>query len=95
MSIRPIDMQVMLPRVQKINQAKPAVVNKQVNEQQMMQANTNVTVEKKLNRVNTFERKDHPRVKNEEKRQSRGGNQSGKKKKESKKDERQHLDIKI
>ncbi len=66
MPIRPLDMQVMLPKLAKMNQVKPKVVHREQNEQQMAQNVSQQETDKKLKKVNTFEQKEQPKVKNEE-----------------------------
>jgi len=101
MPIRPLDMQVMLPKLAKMNQVKPKVVHREQNEQQMAQNVSQQETDKKLKKVNTFEQKEQPKVKNEEKRQSQGQKDKKKKKKNDEDDEKteekkiRHLDIRI
>lgn len=102
MSIRPIDMQVMLPKLAKMNQVKPKVIHRDQNEQHMAQNINQQDVDKKMHKVSTFEQKEEPKVRDEEKRQNRG-NRQGKDKKNSKddsedentKDKIRHIDIRI
>ncbi len=58
MPIRPLDMQVMLPKLAKMNQVKPKVVHREQNEQQMAQNVSQQETDKKLKKVNTFEQKE-------------------------------------
>lgn len=106
MSIRPVDMQVMLPKLSNINQAKPKVVNQSQNQQHQAQNINQQETEKKLRKVTTFEKKEHPKVTNEEKKQAQEKNKDKSKKKknnetnenedkEVKKEKVRHLDIRI
>ena len=107
MAIKPMDMQVLLPKLHKNDLLKPHVVNKLQNEQQLMQNVNKQDVQDKLNKVNDFEKKEPPRVRDEGQ-QSSGQEQSeGKKKKKhsdtptdkSEKNKtgprRNHIDIKV
>jgi len=107
MAIKPIDMHVLLPKLHKNDLLKPHVVNRQENEQQLMQSVNKQDVEEKLNRVNDFEQKESPRIRDDN--QRRQGKDSSEEKKEKKNKEssdkedkkaavglkRNHIDIKV
>lgn len=106
MAIKPIDMQVLLPKLHKNDLLKPHVVNKLENEQQLMQNVNKQDVDQKLNKVNDFEQKEGPRVREDGKRGGAGEQSAEKKDKKqdasSKEDEkkpggtkRNHIDIKV
>ncbi len=107
MSIKPIDMQVLLPKLHKNDLLKPHVVHKVENEQQLMQNVNKQDVREKLNKVNDFERKEPPRVREDGKRgagreasdQKNDRNDTDKpdEKKNSEKKglQRNHIDIKV
>jgi hypothetical protein len=107
MSIRPIDMQVMLPKLSKMNQVKPKVVNRETNMQQIAVDTAQKESDKKMKIVTTFETKADPKVKNEKDGQSQGRNsgqskQNKKEKTEKEKNEKEqisnkvrHIDIKV
>lgn len=108
MAIKPIDMQVLLPKLHKNDLLKPHVVNKTENEQMMMQNANRQDAEEKLNRVNTYERKDSPQVREDGRRGGGGqGSDEQKKKGEEKPGDgkraqsakgapkRNHIDIKV
>lgn len=100
MAIRPVDMQVMLPKLAKMKQVKPNVVNKEANAQQIASVSYQKESEKKMKRVTTFETKAEPKVKNEEKKHSQEQNKKKKKDEEEneKKDNNKkirHIDMKI
>lgn len=104
MAIKPIDMQVLLPKLHKNDLLKPHVANRQVNEQQLMQNVNKQDAEEKIKRVNDFEQKESPRVRDENQRGQGGSSSEEKKeKKPSQKEEkkatgglkRNHIDIKV
>lgn len=68
MSIKPIDMQVLLPKLHKNDVLKPHVVNKVENEQLLMQNVNKQDTQDKLSKVNDFEKKESPRVREDGKR---------------------------
>lgn len=103
MAIKPIDMQVLLPKLHKNDLLKPHVLNKVGNEQMMMQNANKQEANERLSRVNEFEQKEDPKVRDEDKRQEREN--SGKKDKKKDKalaadkkgapEGRGHIDIKV
>jgi len=99
MPIRPIDMQTILPRIQKIDAAKPKVVNKIANELAQNQAGTTKEVAVKLNKVNILEQKESNRVKNNDQGKNKQSKDQKKKKKDDDDDDtepqKMHLDIKV
>lgn len=107
MAIKPIDMQVLLPKLHKNDLLKPHVVHKVENEQLLMQNVNKQDVQEKLNKVNDFEKKESPRVREDGKRgagreasdQKRDRNDTGnsdeKKSSEKKGPQRNHIDIKV
>ncbi len=68
MSIKPIDMQVLLPKLHKNDLLKPHVVHKVDNEQMLMQNVNKQDAQQKLTKVNEFEQKESPRVREDGKR---------------------------
>lgn len=102
MAIRPVDMQVMLPKLAKMNQVKPNVVNKQINMQQIAAVNSQKESEKKMKKVTAFETKADHKIKNEEKKHSHGKNRKKSKKENEENDEKEeneknilHIDMKV
>jgi len=59
MAIRPIDMQVLIPRSQKISNMQQNVLNKSEISMQYSYNENKVQSEKKMNSINTLERKNH------------------------------------
>lgn len=104
MAIRPIDMHVLLPKLHKNDMLKPHIANKQINEQQLMENVNRQDAQEKMKRVNDFDQKESPRVREDGKRGA-GREQSGRndeQEHEKKKNEdigigskRNHLDIKV
>lgn len=107
MAIKPIDMQVLLPKLHKNDLLKPHVVHKNENEQQLMQKASQQDSQEKLTRVNEFDQKESPQVREDGKRGGMQGHPDRKKevKKDSDSDEpdeksaakpgRHHIDIKV
>lgn len=107
MAIRPIDMHVLLPKLHKNDLLKPHVVHRQDNEQQLQQSVNKQDIEEKIKRVNDFEQKESPRVRDDGQRgQGRGSSEDKKEKKDQestdKEDKkasvglkRNHIDIKV
>lgn len=107
MAIKPIDMQVLLPKLHKNDSMKAHVLNKQENEQQLMQNVNKQDVQEKLTKVNDFEQKESPRVREDgkggsggqlydkEKEKKREESASGKDKKKELGTKRNHIDIKV
>lgn len=107
MAIKPMDMQVLLPKLHKNDLLKPHILNKVENEQQLMQNVNKQDVQDKLNKVNDFEQKESPRIREDGKRGA-SGNESEKDKEKKRKDsdkekdekarsgyKRNHIDIKV
>ncbi len=104
MAIRPIDMHVLLPKLHKNDMLKPHISNKQINEQQLMENVNRQDAQEKMKKVNDFDQKESPSVREDGKRGA-GREKSGKKdgkEQEKKKNEdvgigskRNHLDIKV
>lgn len=92
MPLRPIDMQVILPRVQSFKNAKETIVHKQNNVQHQQQLTNAEVADKKLKQVNKYEQKEEEKIKDEN--QSRGQAQSrgSKKKKDEEKEEKSESD---
>lgn len=82
MSIRPMDMQVILPQTQSTKAAKEVVIHRTDNTVHQAQMDEKHETQEKANRVDTFDEKDNPKVKDEKKDQ-----QMTKGKKHNKKDE--------
>lgn len=107
MSIKPIDMQVLLPKLHKNDLLKPNVVHKVENEQMLMQNVNKQESQEKLSRVNDFEQKESPKVREDGKRgagreaseqkENRGDqdNPEDKKSNAKKGPQRNHIDIKV
>ncbi len=107
MAIKPIDMQVLLPKLHKNDLLKPHVVHKVENEQQMLQNVSQQDTQEKLNRVNTYERKDGPQVREDGRRGEGGSGEQERKQKEQETEPadkrkaakptagRNHIDIKV
>lgn len=107
MSIKPIDMQVLLPKLHKNDLLKPHVVHKVENEQMLMQNVNKQESQEKLNKVNSFEQKESPRVREDGKHgagreaSEQNKDQAGKDIPEDKKSnakkgsQRNHIDIKV
>jgi hypothetical protein len=94
MPIRPIDMQVLLPKAIRIDQAKPAVVNKVENAQQLAQAAQQQQTIQKQQKINALEQRDMALIKKKEDRQPEG--RSKKKKSKSQDPNRgRHVDMKV
>lgn len=85
MSIRPMDMQVILPQTQSTKAAKEVVVNRNDNTVQQAQMDEKQEMHEKANRVDTFDEKDNPKVKDEDKKQQMAQQKKKKKKEEEKK----------
>lgn len=62
MSMRPIDIQTIIPKVQSQHNAKEVVVNKEANNLQNAQLKNMEETEKKLVKISKNERKEHGRV---------------------------------
>ena len=62
MSMRPIDIQTIIPKVQSHHNAKEVVVNKEANNLQNAQLKNVEETEKKLVKVSKNERKEHGRI---------------------------------
>ncbi len=90
MPLRPVDMQVILPRVQSFKDAKETVIHKAENAQHQQQQTNVQQVEQKLKQVNTLKQKEEEKIKDEDRRKEAGSRQSKSKKK--KKGEDEHTD---
>lgn len=107
MAIRPIDMHVMLPKLHKNDLLKPHVVNRQDNEQQMMQSVNKQDAQARLTKVNDLEQKESVGIRDENQQNTDGETPDKKKEKRaqegSDKDDvnaggglkRNHIDIKV
>lgn len=87
MPLRPIDMQVILPRVESFKQAKETIVHKEANTQHQQQMTNQQVSDKKLKQVNTYHQKEEEKIKDEEKKHGQADKRSAKKKKKEKNDE--------
>lgn len=88
MPLRPVDMQVILPRVQSFKNAKETVVHKEANAQHQQQLSNVEMSEQKLKQVNTLQQKEEEKIKDDSSRNQAESRQSKKKKK----DEDEHAD---
>ncbi len=89
MSLRPIDMQTILPRVQNINSARETVVHKQDNMLHQEQIKTVEQAEREGQRVSSSHQKEEEKIKDDRDATNSSGNK--KKKKQDKKDkEKKH-----
>ncbi len=107
MAIKPIDMHVLLPKLHKNDMLKAHVMHKQDNEQLLMQNVNKRDVEEKLSKVNDFEHKESPRIREDGKRGSgREQSEQQREKKQAASDQgkddkakggpkRNHIDIKV
>lgn len=107
MAIRPIDMQVMLPKLHKNDLLKPHVVNRQDNEQQMMQTVNKQDAQARLTKVNDLEQKESAGIRDDNRRNTDGETPDKKKEKHAQEDsgkddvstgsglKRNHIDIKV
>lgn len=89
MSIRPVDLQTMIPKNIRLSQENQWLNNKERMEHQNLVMADKKNVENQLQRVNAFEKKDHPKIKNQERHKGKhGGDQpsrdDGKQEKEEK-----------
>lgn len=80
MPIRPIDMQVMMPKIQKINENQKGIENRQVNAAADQQSENAKKTDLKQKKVDRKETKDNPKVKAQEKKERNSKNQDKKKK---------------
>ena len=87
MPLRPIDMQVILPRVESFKQAKETIVHKEANTQHQQQMTNQQVSEQKLKQVNTYHQKEEEKIKDEEKNRGQAQKRSAKKKKSKDEDE--------
>lgn len=86
MPIRPIDMQTIIPQMEKIDAAKNKSINKVDNANQQNQLQTKEDAANKPNQVATLEQKDHNAVNNDDR--DRSNNKSrGQKKKQGQEEE--------
>ncbi len=81
MSIRPIDMQTMLPRIQKQHAAKEVVVHKDQNAQHNTQMRNQETTRKKLQSVQKNEQKESARIREKEREENEKNSNNKRKKK--------------
>lgn len=97
MPIRPIDMQVLLPKAIKIDSARPGVVNRIENALTAAQSQQQQEVIKQQTQVNTLKQKDTARIKRD---LEQDAQKKKKKKEEDSKpsddpDKGHHLDLKV
>ncbi len=83
MSLRPVDMQTILPKIQSIHNARETVVHKQDNELMQGQMEQMKEAEKNKNRVISAEQKEDQKIKDD-----RGSSQNSGNKKHKKKDDK-------
>eukprot|EP00764_Aduncisulcus_paluster_P012732 gnl/Carplike_NY0171/5830_a7987_216.p2 GENE.gnl/Carplike_NY0171/5830_a7987_216~~gnl/Carplike_NY0171/5830_a7987_216.p2 ORF type:complete len:109 (+),score=21.71 gnl/Carplike_NY0171/5830_a7987_216:578-904(+) len=82
MPLRPIDMQVILPRVQSFKDAKETIVHKEANAQHQQQLTNAQMAEQKLKQVNTYQQKEEEKIKDDNKEKGQSQKRKAKKKKE-------------
>jgi len=87
MGIRPVDMQVVVHKVQDIHPAKQSVVSKQENELNQMQNATKEQVLEKQHSVSTMEKTRHNIINNDRNQSKDQQQRSTKKKKDNEDDE--------
>lgn len=85
MPLRPIDMQVILPRVQSSKNAKETIVHKEDNAQHQQQMK-NIEQAEKRQQVNAFEQKEEEKIKDEKGNEGKDKSKGSSKKKKKKKD---------
>jgi len=71
MPIRPIDMQTMIPKMEKIEAARNKAVNRTDNDTQQNQIQTKIEADLKSKQVNTLKQKDQNAVKNDDRDKAR------------------------
>ncbi len=86
MPLRPIDMQVILPRVQSSKNAKETIVHKEDNAQHQQQMKNIEQADKKRQQVNAFEQKEEEKIKDEKGNEGKDKSKGSSKKKKKKKD---------
>jgi len=86
MPLRPVDMQVILPRVQSFKNAKETIVHKEANAQHQQQLSNVEMSEQKLKQVNTMQQKEEEKIKDDKNKNQAESRQSKKKKKDEKDD---------
>lgn len=72
MTIRPVDFQGLVPKIQRLSQENQQMNNKTKVQHQQFAHEDKKMIEHKLNKINKFESKGHPTIKNDE------GNKKGK-----------------
>lgn len=75
MGIRPVDMQIVVHKTQEIHPAKQSVVSKQDNELQQAQMQSKQTTLRDNQRVNTTEKTELKKLKDDDQNKSKSGNQ--------------------
>lgn len=108
MAIRPIDMQTLIPKMEKMDAARNKTINRTDNDLQQNQMQTKIDSQLKPNQVNELEKKDHNALKNDEDKNSNkhfkqnssqhqtdDEEQNDKKQKKTKKIVRGHFDMKV
>jgi len=86
MPIRPIDMQVLLPKSQNISNMNQSTVNRSENIMQQAYSHNKKLDEKKLNKVNTLDKKQNPLIQNKSNKNSHRDSLKKKKRRKGKKD---------
>lgn len=74
MGIRPVDMQIVVHKTQDIHPAKQSVVSKQDNELLQAQVQNRANTVRDNQRVNTTEKSDLKKIKDDEQKKSKSGN---------------------
>lgn len=87
MPLRPIDMQVILPRVQSFKNAKETIVHKEANVQHQQQMTNAQVAEQKLKQVNKYQQKEEEKIKDENRNRGEAERRKSMKKKKKKDDE--------
>jgi hypothetical protein len=85
MSVRPIDMQTLLPKLQSMKFAKELEINKHNNDMNDLNKETKAMSEQKSNKIIEAERKEADKLKNDTSKNKNSNNKSNQKKKEKEK----------
>lgn len=93
MPIRPIDMQVLLPKVSRLDQAKPAIVHRDQNALQMAQNEQAKQVQNAQNKVATTEKSESTALRKQRDQERKKKKQDEESKDDPKKGK--HIDIKV
>ncbi|QXM06121.1 hypothetical protein [Crassaminicella indica] len=83
MSIRPIDFQVLMPKTQQQSQENQVANNRVRLDQEYLVQQDKMNIEHKLKKVNEFENKDHPNIRDKQDNHQKGSKKNKGKKKEN------------